>query len=91
MGIRHQCQCWVHPIYQAVLKTPEFTLKNGTKCRLKPYYEPEVDPAGELKCSFDVQTADGYLQFTVGHTGWGKSFVQAEAQKAKPKGPGRRR
>jgi hypothetical protein len=76
-------------IYRAVLKTPEFTLENGTKCRVDPYCEPEVDSAGELKCSFDVQTADGYLQFTVGHTGWGKSFAKAESQRVKRKGPGR--
>jgi hypothetical protein len=78
-------------IYQAVLKTPEFTLKNGMKCRVSPLSEPEVDSDEELKCSFDVQTADGHLEFTVGHTGWGKSFVQAEAQKVKPKRPGRPR
>jgi hypothetical protein len=78
-------------IYQAVLKTPEFTLQDGTKCRVNPYYEPQVDSAGELKCGFDVLTADGHLEFTVGHTGWGKSFAKAEEHKANPKGPRRHR
>jgi hypothetical protein len=76
-------------IYQAVLKTPEFTLRNGTKCRVDPFYEPQVDAAGDLKCGFDVLTADGHLEFTVGCTGSGKSFVKAEDQKVKRRGSGR--
>ncbi len=77
-------------IYQAVLKTPDFTLQNGTKCRLDPYYEPEVNSDGDLKCGLDVQMDDGtYLEITVGHTGWGKSFVDTEAQRARRKGSGR--
>jgi hypothetical protein len=79
-------------IYQAMLKTPEFTLRNGMKCRVDPYYEPEVNSDGDLTCGFDIQVDDGtHLEFTVGHTGWGKSFVKTEAEKIKPKGPGRRR
>jgi hypothetical protein len=77
-------------IYQAVLRTPEFTLGNGTKCRVDPFYEPEVNAGGDLKCGFDVQMADGtQLEFTVGHTGWGKSFVMAEEQRAKHRGSAR--
>ena len=29
-------------IYQAMLKTPEFTLQDGTKCRVDPFYEPRA-------------------------------------------------
>jgi hypothetical protein len=77
-------------IYQAVLKTPEFTLQNGTKCRVDPFYEPEVNSGGDLKCGFDVLMEDGgHLEFTVNHTGWGKSFAKTEAQKVNRKGSGR--
>jgi hypothetical protein len=76
-------------IYRTVLTTPEFTLENGTKCRVDPFYEPEVNSDGELKCGFDVQIPDGHLEFTVGHTGSGKSFAKTETQKVKRKGPGR--
>jgi hypothetical protein len=76
-------------IYQAMLKTPEFTLQNGMKCRVYPLYAPELDASGDLKCGFDVLTKDGHLEFTVGRTGWGKSFVQAEEQRAQRKASGR--
>jgi hypothetical protein len=79
-------------VYKAILKTPGFTLRSGVKCRVDPMYAPEVNDDGDLKCAFDVLTADGsHLEFTVGHTGWGKSFVRTEAQKPKPKLPGRQR
>jgi hypothetical protein len=78
-------------MYRAIMQTPEFTLENGTKCRVDPFYEPEVDSGGELTCGFDVLMGDhGHLEFTVANTGWGKSFVKAEEQRAKPKGPRRR-
>ena len=78
--------------YQALLKTPAFTLKDGTKCSVEPFYEPEVNSGGDLQCGFDVRMDNGtQLEFTFGKTGWGKSFVEAEAQKAQPKAPGRRR
>jgi hypothetical protein len=78
-------------IYQSMLKTPEFALQNGMKCRVDPYYAPEVNSDGELKCGIDVLTEDGgHLEFTVGHTGWGKSFTKAaEARRSEGKGPGR--
>ena len=67
-------------IYQAILKTPEFVLQNGMKCRVDSFFEPEVDSDGDLKCGFDVLTEDGgHLEFTVGRTGWGKSFAKTEA------------
>jgi hypothetical protein len=79
-------------IYGAMLKLPEFTLKNGTKCRVDALSAPEVDSSGELKCGFDVLLGDrGHLEFTVAHTGWGKSFAKAEESRAKPKGPGAQR
>ena len=73
-----------------MLKTPEFTLQNGTKCRVDPLYAPELDSSGDLKCGFDVLTEDGHLEFTVGHTGWGKSFVKAEEHRATGKASERR-
>jgi hypothetical protein len=77
-------------IYQAMLKTPDFTLQNGMKCRVDPYYAPQMSPDGDLKCGVDVLTEDGgHLEFTVAHTGWGKSFVKAEVQRAQRKGSGR--
>ena len=77
-------------MYQAMLKTPEFTLQDGTKCRVDPFYEPEVNSGGDLKCEFDVQLNDGtQLEFTVAHSGWGKSLAPGLA--GKPRGPGRGR
>jgi len=77
-------------IYQAMLKTPEFALRDGTKCRVDPYYEPEVNSGGDLKCGFDVLLDDGtQLEFTMAHTGWGKSLAPGLA--GKPRGPGRGR
>jgi hypothetical protein len=79
-------------IYQAMLKLPEFTLKNGTKCRLDALSSPEVDSGGELKCAFDVMLGDrGHLEFKMAHTGWGRSFVKAEQPKEKVEGPGKGR
>ncbi len=78
-------------IYHAIVKTPEFALKNGMKCRVDPFFEPEVDSDGDLKCGFDVLTEDGgHLEFTVGRRGWGKSLAMTEAQKANRKRSGRR-
>jgi hypothetical protein len=76
-------------IYRAMLKTPEFTLENGMKCRVDGWYEPEVNSDGELKCGFDVQIPDGHPEFTIGHTGSGKSFAKTETQTVKRKGPAR--
>ena len=69
-------------IYQSILKTPEFTLRDGRKCKVDPFYAPEVNAAGDLKCGVDVLIDDGtHLELTVGHTGWGKSFAEAEVEK----------
>jgi len=77
-------------MYDAMLKTPEFALKNGMKCRVDPFYAPEVGADGNLKCGFDIQLENGaHLEFTVGHTGGGKSFVGTETQRMKSKGSGR--
>ena len=76
-------------IYRAILKTPEFTLRNGTKCRVDPYFEPEVNSDGDLTCGFDVRTDTGHLSFTIGHTGSGKSFTAAEVQKKTKRGRAR--
>jgi hypothetical protein len=63
-------------MYEAMLKTPEFTLQDGTKCRVNAYYAPEVNSDGDLKCGVDVLLGDtGHLEFTVQHTGWGRSFA----------------
>jgi hypothetical protein len=77
-------------MYQAMLKIPEFTLGDGTKCKVDPYYGPETNADGEVKCGIDVLIADGsHLEFTVTNTGWGKSLAAAHAPN-KPK-PGRER
>ena len=66
-------------LYQAVLKTPEFTLRDGTKCRVTPYVEPQVTDEGEALCGIDVQTADGHLDFTVRNTGSGQACAKVRA------------
>jgi hypothetical protein len=77
-------------MYQAMLKTPEFSLRDGTKCRVDPFYEPQVDSGGDLKCGFDVLLDDGsHLEFTVGQTGWGKSLARGHAGKETRRGRGR--
>jgi hypothetical protein len=77
-------------ISHTMRKTPEFTLRDGTACRVDDFKAPQLNDDGKLECAFDVLLADGsHLAFKVGHTGWGKSFVQAEEQRTKPKGPGR--
>jgi hypothetical protein len=81
----------VSHIYRAMLKTPAFTLLNGTTCRVESYYEPEVNSEGDLKCGIDVRMEDGsHLEFTVGHTGWGKAIANSEDSKQKGKQSGRR-
>ena len=77
-------------IYQSMLKTPAFTLQDGTTCRVESYYEPEVNSDGDLKCGLDVRMQDGsHLEFTVNHTGCGKSFAKTEVEKVKGKRSGR--
>ncbi len=77
-------------VYQAVLRTPEFTLSDGSKGQVEAYYPPAIDDAGELTCGFDVALDNGtHLEFTVNNTGWGKSFVAAHAARKGP--PGRQR
>ena len=58
-------------IYQSILKIPEFTLADGTKCRVDALSEPTLDADGDLRCGFDVLLGDsGHLEFTVKQTGW---------------------
>jgi len=77
-------------LYQAVLRTPEITLSDGTKARVEAYYAPEVDDGGELNCGIDVRLDNGTeLEFTVTNTGWGKSFAAELA--AQKRQQGRRR
>ena len=60
-------------LYQAILRTPEFTLRDGTKCRVEEFYPPEEQEDGELKCGIDVLMDDGtHLEFSMAQTGWGK-------------------
>ena len=76
-------------VHQAVLATPAFTLKDGTKAKVEDFFPPEVGSDGELSFGFDVVLENGsHLEFTVKNTGWGKSFA---AQAAKQAGRGRRR
>jgi len=75
-------------IYQSLLKTPEFMLQDGTKCRVDALFEPEVNSDGDLKCGFDVLLGDiGHLEFTVEQTGWGRALGAESAKK--PRRPGR--
>jgi hypothetical protein len=63
-------------IYQAILKTPAFTLTDGTKCRVDALFEPDVNADGDLKCGFDVLLGEaGHLEFTVTQTGWGRALA----------------
>ncbi len=74
-------------VYQALLRTPEFTLADGTKARVDAYYAPELDDEEELKCGFDVLLDNGtHLEFTVRNSGWGKSFVAGLAGPKSKKG-----
>jgi hypothetical protein len=74
-------------LYQAIFKVPEFALRDGTKCTVSSYYNPETNADGELKCGFDVHMDNGTdLEFTVAQTGWGKSFAAARANKKSPPG-----
>lgn len=69
-------------LYQSLLAVPEFTLKDGTKARLDPYYAPEVDDDGELRCGVDVLLDNGsHLEFTMANTGWGKSLAVVRQKK----------
>ena len=38
-------------LYQSLLKTPEFTLRDGRTCKVDKYYAPELNDEGELKCT----------------------------------------
>jgi hypothetical protein len=77
-------------LYQAMVAIPSFTLRDGTKVEIEPYYAPQMNDAGELKCGIDARLPDGsHLEFTVANTGWGKSFVADHAQQPKD-GPRRR-
>ena len=79
-------------MYQAILKVPEFTLRDGTKCTVSSYYNPETNADGELKCGFDAHMDNGTdLEFTVAQTGWGKSFAAARASKKSQPGCARQR
>ncbi len=74
-------------MYQAILKTPEFTLADGTKCRVDALAEPTHGTEGDLTCGFDVLLGDsGHLEFTVKHTGWGRALAAAEVQKKARRG-----
>jgi hypothetical protein len=67
-------------VYKAVLGTPAFTLKDGTRARVDGLSPPEMNDDGELTCGFDVLLDDGtHLEFTMKNTGWGKSFAAAHA------------
>ncbi len=57
-------------VYEILLKTPAFTLKNGMTCRVDPLYAPEADSGNDLKCAFDSLLGDfGHLKFPVANTG----------------------
>jgi hypothetical protein len=69
-------------VANTMLKAREFTLRDGTACRVDDFKGPTLNADGKLECAFDVSIADGsHLAFKVGHTGWGKSFAAGEAEK----------
>ena len=72
-------------VYQAILRTPEFTLTDGKKARVDAYIPPQVDDDGELTCGFDVLLDNGsHLEFTVRNTGWGKAMaIDPDVKKGK--------
>jgi hypothetical protein len=76
-------------LYKAMLAVPPFTLKDGTTVRVEAYDPPKINDAGEAQCGVDVKLPTGHLEFTLRNSGWGKSFVDALANK--PVKPGRGR
>lgn len=59
-------------LFQALLQTPSFRLKDGLQANVTPYFEPRVDDDGEVHCGIDVNFSDGsQLEFTLANTGWG--------------------
>ena len=74
-------------LYQALLNTSSFVLKNGGTANVEAYYPPEINDAGEAECGVDVRLPDGsHLEFTMRNTGWGKSFANEIAQKQAKRG-----
>lgn len=58
---------------------PDFILKDGTKCWLKAFYEPEIlEGRDALQYGFDVVLEDGkpldHIEFSVKSTGWGRNL-----------------
>src|SRR5271154_123503 len=76
-------------LYNALLAVPPFTLKDGTPVYVKGYQPPKINEAGEAECGVDVKLPNGHLEFSLRNSGWGKSFVDALANK--PVKPGRGR
>ncbi len=76
-------------IYQAILKTPELTLADGTQCRVDALSEPTHDADGDLTCGIDVLLGDsGHLEFTVKQTGWGRAVAPQPARQPPKRGRG---
>ncbi|MGO9468051.1 MAG: hypothetical protein ACLQVF_28290 [Isosphaeraceae bacterium] len=74
-------------IYQAILKTPEFTLADGTKCRVDALFEPTVSADGDLTCGFDVLLGDaGHLEFTIEQSGSGRALAPDAARNPPKRG-----
>ena len=73
-------------LYKALLAVPPFTLKDGTPVQIGAYEPPKINEAGEAQCGIDVKLPNGHLEFTLRNSGWGKSFVDALANKPAKRG-----
>ena len=68
-------------IDRAVVKSPEFTLRDGTCCGVSGFHARELSTDGDLRCAFDVRMPDGHLEFTIGDTGSGGAFAPQETSR----------
>lgn len=85
-AMRHAGEVLGH-LYQAVLQTPAFTLRDGTGCKVEAFYPPEETADGELKCGVDVVLDDGtQLEFSLANTGWAKAISMRQETKAAKRG-----
>jgi hypothetical protein len=61
-------------VHHAILNLPEFTLRDGTKARIRTCNQwPTITDNGDLACDFNVNLDNGTdMTFNVAAAGWGK-------------------